>query len=258
MPLTIQYCSDLHLEFPLNVGFMHKHPLAVKGDILVLAGDVVPFAVMDGHRAFFDFLADNYEQTYWIPGNHEYYHADIAERSGTVNEQIRSNVRLVNNIVVTHGDVQLICSTLWSKINPIHEWQIERAMSDFHVIKYKGYRYSIPVFNELHDECVAFIKQAIAGSHAQKKVVVTHHVPTFMHYPEKYKTSILNEAFATELYELIAGAGLHSWIYGHHHCNTADFKIGNTWLLTNQLGYVHHGEHTDFNNAKTIVVDDGR
>ena len=76
--MKLQYCSDLHLEMSANRAYMQRYPLPVKGDILVLVGDIVPFVVMDDHKDFFDYLADNFAYTYWLPGNHEFYGSDAA------------------------------------------------------------------------------------------------------------------------------------------------------------------------------------
>lgn len=258
MPLTIQYCSDLHLEFVHNEKFMQKYPLEVKGDILLLAGDIVPFAEIDKHHYFFDFVADNYAAVYWVPGNHEYYNADIAERSGAFREKIRDNVFLLNNTTVPlAGDTELVCTTLWSKINPADEWEVVRAMSDFHVITNNGHRFTINDFNRLHAESLSYLTGALATGTAKHKIVMSHHIPTYMHYPPKYKGDLLSQAFASEQFELIEQAGVHSWIFGHHHCNIPEFKIGGTHMLTNQLGYVKYGENKGFSRGRVVVVERG-
>lgn len=254
--MKIQYCSDLHLEFPENQSFLRSNPLKPTGDILVLAGDIVPFTLLDKHSGFFDYLADNFETTYWIPGNHEYYRSDASERTGTLNEKIRSNVFLVNNQVVKVKNTKLIFTTLWSHISPVHEWKIQKNMSDFHLITYQGHEFSTAIFNQLHAECKSFLVSAIQDNDDRETIVVSHHVPTLMNYPQRYEESLLNEAFVVELYNLIEDSGIDYWIYGHTHANTADFEVGKTHLLTNQLGYVEYNEHQDFNIAKTITVEE--
>ena len=82
----------------------------------------------------------------------------------------------------------------------------------------------------------------------------THYVPTKEHYPEIYADSPLNEAFAQDQADFIVSNPIDYWIYGHHHFNQPDFKVGNTQLLTNQLGYVMREEHEGFDWEKCIEV----
>jgi predicted phosphohydrolase len=252
--MTIQYASDLHLEFSQNRNFLKENPLQPGADVLLLAGDIVSFAVMHKHQDFFKSISDHFAITYWIPGNHEYYNSDIASKSGSLYEKIKDNVFLVNNKSVQHEEIQFIFSTLWSKIGTAHEWQIESELSDFHLIKHREEKFSTILFNQLHHESISFIEHGLNLKNAAKKVVVSHHAPTFFNYPEVYRNSVLNEAFAVELYGLIEDKGPDYWIYGHTHINTPDFTIGKTKLLTNQLGYVKYNEHGTFDHLKQFTI----
>lgn len=170
-----------------------------------------------------------------------------------LHENIRSNVHLINNKTVELKEVTLIFSTLWTNISPARQWQVEHGMSDFRVIKYEGNLFTANEYNRLHAECMFFLKESLTNSVSGKRVVVSHHVPTEFHYPEKYKGSPICEGFVVELFSLIEESGPDVWIYGHHHSNVPDFRIGNTDLTTNQLGYVRHKEHLDYEPFKYII-----
>ena len=250
----LEFRSDLHIELTANKDYLKRNPIKPVGDVLVLAGDIVPFAVMEKHYDFFNYVSDHFETTYWLPGNHEYYLFDISEKSGRLNEKIRGNVFLMNNTSVLHNNVKLIFSTLWSKISPGYQWQIERSLNDFNLIKHKGFRFSAEQYNQLHAESVTFIENELKTLQADKTMVFTHHCPTFLNYPEQYKGDILNEAFAVEMYDIIEASNIDFWVYGHHHSNTPSFNIGKTQLMTNQLGYVQSNEHLLFNGDKVIEL----
>ena len=256
----IQYCSDLHLEFQENKNFLKHFPIKPEGEILLLAGDIVLFKLIKEHDDFFNFCSDNFEATYWIPGNHEYYDFDLADvnvRAGNfqpLNEKIRENVFLLNNQTITYKNADLVFSTLWSHIPPQYEWTVQQNVSDFAMIKNKGKNLTAPDFNALHKNDLDFLKTALATQTDRQRIVITHHVPTLMHYPEQYKNSNINSAFAVELYDFIESSNVAYWIYGHHHCNTPAFKIGNTTMLTNQLGYVMQNEHQLFNPEAIIEI----
>jgi len=250
--MKIQFVSDLHLEFPENKEFITTNPLIPAGEILVMAGDIVPFGKTEKHEDFFDYVSDHFEMVYWMPGNHEYYHYDIKWKPQVISEKIRSNVRLVNNISILQGDTRLLFTTLWSKIDPTREMKIEKNLMDFRLIQFRRNPFTSFHFNELHQLSMDFLAQELPRRHQGNTIVVSHHVPTFQNYPAQYQDSILNEAFAVELKHFIEENKPDYWIYGHHHTNTPDFRIGQTRLLTNQLGYIALGENHGFNPARTI------
>ncbi len=252
--MKIQYVSDLHLEFEENEEYLSRNPLEVSGEILILAGDVVPF--VNYHKAiwFFKWCSDNYRATYWVMGNHDYYGYDVRRGQGEGSVRIAERVFLVTNMAIVCEDVKLIFSPLWSKISPQNAIKIERSISDFRLIKCNGGRFTADHFNKFHAECLEFITEQIAKPSDKKKVVITHHVPTFMNYPEQYKGDVINEAFGVELFDLIESYDVVAWIYGHHHSNVPDFKIGNTDMLTNQMGYLKYVENKGFLKNKTLLL----
>lgn len=222
--------------------------------MLLLAGNIIPLNRIDMAKDFFDFVSDNYEQVFWIAGNHEYYGFDIAEKGGSFMEKIRKNVTLLNNDTIECGGVKLIFTTLWSKISSANRWYIQNRLNDFRRIKNDGMAFTPDHYNELHKECLAFLKEEFYKNKYDKTIVITHHVPTLLNYPDEYKGDVLNNAFAVELFDLIEKSGIDYWIYGHHHSNIPAFKIGKTTMLTNQIGYAHANEHLAFNPKAVIEL----
>lgn len=251
--MKIQYCSDLHLEFQDNKEYILNNPIEPIADILILAGDIVPFKIIDNHQDFFNYISRNFKTTYWIPGNHEYYYYNV-DSSRFLDTKIRENIFLVNNCVKEVSGINLIFSTLWSNISESKRWLIQQSLSDFKVIKYIDCLFNVDNYNLLHKESLEFIQNTLNETSDNKTVVVTHHVPTFVNYPEKYVNSKINEAFASNLTELIEDNNIDFWIYGHHHSNSNDFQIGNTKLVTNQLGYIKYNENVGFNSKAYIEI----
>ena len=84
--------------------------------------------------------------------------------------------------------------------------------------------------------------------------VATHHIPTQLCNPEQFKNSMINPAFVSENYDFIADNHIDYWIYGHHHVNMPEMEINGTKLVTNQLGYVHIGEHHSYRSNAGIEI----
>jgi predicted phosphohydrolase len=217
--MNLQFASDLHLEFHENRYYIQDNPLKVAGDILLLAGDIVPLKTMERYRDFFNFVADNFTHTYWIPGNHEYYDFDMANRSGAFTEAIRSNVTLLNNQTIEVNNIRLHFSTLWSEISAPKAKAIEQSLNDYHLIRFEGKLLTVEDVNLMHTQSKLFLENAVLNGQGgnKKNIIVTHHVPTFQHYPMKYRDSPINQAFATDLDQFIEASDAKYWIYGHHH-----------------------------------------
>lgn len=245
--MKIQYASDLHLEFDTNERFVLDNPLTPIGDILVLAGDIgyLNHYSYTAHP-FWDWVSENYKEVIVVVGNHELYqYYDLSSLPSGEVCQIRENVRCYYNTVVNYENTDIIISTLWATILPHNGIITERSVADFRRIKYGKHRLTWERFNQEHKQCVNFIKKSVAESAAENIVVATHHVPSFLVESPDFKGSHINGAFTTELSEYIESSRIDYWIYGHSHRNI-DTIIGNTKCISNQLGYVHMGEHKTF------------
>jgi len=251
--MKIQYASDLHLEFDVNERFLLANPLIPEGDILVLAGDI---GYLNNYAAypFWDWASERFKEVYVIPGNHEFYlYNDLACLPFGEICRIRNNVRCYYNAVISIDGVDIILSTLWSRILPQDELVTEHSVSDFRRIKYDGHLLTWKSFNEEHERCFHFLMKSIEESKADKIVVATHHVPSFLLESTDFNGSRINGAFIVELSNFILSSPIDYWIYGHSHRNINKI-IGNTKCVTNQLGYVELDEHKDFRADACIEV----
>jgi Icc-related predicted phosphoesterase len=243
--LRVQYCSDLHLEFEQNRKYISTNRLRVCGDILILAGDIVPLHDEFLNSTFFRFISENYRQVFWVPGNHEYYYRNISDFSFSFNLKLHENINIVNNIELQYEGIQFIFSTLWSKISEKNKKNIEQKVSDFDCITKNDKKFKVSDFNKLHEESLNFIRQS-SGNKKNKVVIVTHHVPSFFCNKPGNNYSSINEAFCVNLTDFIERSNVNFWIYGHSHFNQKPLYIGKTILLTNQLGYIQLNEQAEF------------
>ncbi|MEX1193309.1 MAG: metallophosphoesterase, partial [Brumimicrobium sp.] len=105
----------------MNKRLLLENPIQPVGDILILAGDVIPFIEIEKHNDFFDYVSQNFKEVYWIPGNHEYYQYDISKRKGSFKIKVRPNVTLLNNSTIVIDNFKLIFSTLWTFVSPLEK-----------------------------------------------------------------------------------------------------------------------------------------
>jgi Icc-related predicted phosphoesterase len=252
--MKIQYYSDIHLEFDANRKYLRQEPFDITGDILILAGDIVPLHEAYFKDEFFDKISNCYKMVFWVPGNHEYYHKDLMEFASAMHIKIRDNVFIVNNISLEYNQIYFVFSTLWSKISQQNKKIVEQFVEDFNCILKNDKKLTAGDFNKLHAESLHFIKESLGKRPGLPSVVVTHHLPSSMCNSRKHRKSLINEAFCVDLTDYIEHCGANFWIYGHSHFNRKPLIIGSTILLTNQLGYLQYNENLDFKPGAYFVV----
>ena len=254
--MKIQYASDLHLEFGSNSVYLNRNRLLPVGEVLVLAGDMGYLGDESYIRhPFWDWASDNFERVIVIPGNHELYHSfDINELCNGWELEIRHNIKCVYNSVISLDDkTDLIATTLWGAISPYDAYLTEQSVNDFHRIRNGDTRLTWERFNEEHYRCKQFMEYSMATCKAKHIIVATHHVPSYELMSEEFKGSAINGAFAVELGDFIADSRINYWIYGHSHRNI-NKTIGTTQCISNQLGYVHLGEHSSFHPDAVVEI----
>jgi len=251
--LRVQYCSDLHLEFEQNSRYLAANPLDIKGDILILAGDIVPMHDEFFSDPFFSYISKNFSQVFWVPGNHEYYYKDISDYKSSFNIRLLGNINIVSNIELMYEGVNFIFSTLWSRISEGNEREIMQRVSDFECISINNRKLRASDFNSLHEQNLCFLKKSLV-TRKGKTVVVTHHVPSVMCNADKHNGSTINEAFCVDLTSFIERSNADFWIFGHSHYNQKPLIIGKTIMVTNQLGYVHLNEYRSFKKNAYFAV----
>jgi DNA repair exonuclease SbcCD nuclease subunit len=194
--MKIQYASDLHLEFTSNTFWIAENFLKPTGEILILNGDIT--LLRDGFEKdyFFDYISDNFKQTYIIPGNHEFYAGYDMKDSLSLDIDIRPNVKLFNNQSIIIDTTKIIFTTLWTSIK---DNLVEDYLNDFHKSKYKGERLNYENYNILYQQCVEFLEGELKNNSSDNTIVVSHHIPTEKANAYKGGSPIINQAFVVNL-----------------------------------------------------------
>lgn len=269
--MNFQYASDLHLEFAQNKKALSKKPILPVAEILLLAGDIMPLSEIEKYQDFLNYISDHFKMTYWLPGNHEYFGVDMADWTNPFEESIRPNIVLLNNKTIhledSIGPIQLVFSTLWSHIPTELNEIMAKRMLDFRQIRLNGHPLCSATYNQLHKEALSFLSSTLSlpqdvnrnpekssSSNQARKLVISHHLPSFSNYPKKHQNDPINAGFATNLDDFIVKTVPNAWIFGHHHANIPPFLIGKTQLYTNQMGYIKYKEVQTFDRQAVLSI----
>lgn len=251
---TFALYSDLHLEFRKEhyITSLVENMRKNNTDYLVLAGDICP-VLHPNLEIFLSLITKgSWKKVFYVPGNHEFYckERNVFEILLEIEKICKdNNIQLVNTPYEA-SDFVLFGCTLWSNIND----NACEKMNDFHKIHGRNGLLTQKEYLNLHYKDKSFLKSRLEKyeKDPRKKIVVTHHLPTYKAIHAKYcieRYSSYNSGFASSLDNLLDYANF--WFFGHSHISM-DFIHRNCRLVSNPLGYIN--EESDFEIDKVIKI----
>ena len=250
--MKLHLLSDLHLEH-------HRFtPPDVDSDVVILAGDI------SGGVHGLGWAAKTFpgKPVLYVPGNHEFYGHDTTRLlPAMASEADRQGITLMHRKAVILGGVRFLGATLWTDFRvdgigfqelSMHE--CKNQMADYTYIT-KDKLTLKPVHTlAFHETDRAWLERELALPFDGPTVVITHHCPHPNSIAERFRGSLLNGGFTSDLSPLLGFKGL--WVHGHTH-DPFDYMLGETRVICNPRGYpreVRPGGEASFNPALVVEV----
>lgn len=243
--IEFQIVSDIHVEF------MDKFPLIKpSARLLILAGDICKIK-SPAFKPLFDYISNNWEHTYYVPGNHEYYSRHNISSLKCLYRKFfdkYKNITWLDDQVEYSGQYTIIGSTLWSAPN------YTEGLNDFRMIKLNNRYITSSGMCTIHYESVKFLKEAIESADHDKPCIVVTHFPPLRKGTSAsiYADSPHSKYFTNELTEMeIDTTYVNLWISGHTHYSY-DFRRDGTQYVSNQIGYPGELKNTTYDKVVGI------
>ena len=241
--MRIQIVSDIHFEFHRDQGRSVVESLRrAEPDVLVVAGDLSSYRAL--HEALSK-LAGAFSEVVFVAGNHEYYGGSpgrVRDLRDRVQDDF-SNIHWLDKSSCAIKGQRFVGATLWFPRTDDAE-RNRHLLSDFSQIQ--GF---VPWVYEESDLAVSYLqKRVLSGD-----FVVTHHLPSWKSVHPQYAGSPLNAFFVCDVEDVLAEKKTAFWIHGHTH-HSVDYRVGDTRVLCNPLGYAKTDVNPKFNDALVVEV----
>ena len=248
--MKIQYASDLHTEF----GSFPLQKSDLKGDILVLAGDIAgkPRKL----NQYLHSLAGSIPILY-VMGNHEFYGHDFADLTQYQKASEISGVHFLENRSVEIGGIRFLGCTLWTDFfGGMQGKHCEREVNDFRFISLSDAQDGRLRWTDVayrHRGSLAWLRKELETPFSGPTVVITHTAPSALSNPPQFAGSPISGSFYSNLDELIEEMGPALWIHGHMH-DSSDYLIGKTRVVCNPFGYEGIEVNVDWDPGAMVEV----
>lgn len=238
--MQILISADWHLDEWSAVG---RNPLLGVAnrlndlDALILAGDLAEDPLRTW-PAFLDWIGQRIDpaKVHVIPGNHDYYDHRL-DGDDALRDVIKAaGMHFAQKQALLIGDLRILCCTLWTDFRLFGQQDdaMLRAlwMADFERIarNAKGAFITPADTAAAHADHLDWLTRAISAPHADRTVVVTHHLPS------AGVAGSLSPFFASDLEGWILHHQPALWLCGHSHRHQ-QARISTTLTRDISLGY---------------------
>ena len=246
--LLIQVFSDIHIEL------WNKFPqFPVKSKYLILAGDIGQL----NHPSFYPFLdycSSNWEKTFYIPGNHEYYSKkkNMTELEFEYKYYIETRYKnifyLNNSVAELENDINIYGTTFWTSSPFCSTDEASTYLNDYNYISYfkQGVDQVVPLditkVNHLSNDSFTQLQDYLVGEN-KKTIIVTHFPPQqagTSHSKYRLQGKLIKNYFSHpngSLNNFENKENILCWISGHTHYSYDFISPEGVRLISNQLGY---------------------
>lgn len=249
--LKISLWSDLHLDFGYEGLAMLSLP---KSDVMILAGDLAwdPELQTRGLK----YLSKHYKFVLYVPGNHEFENKDIHEHRKFLSSIAIPNVYVLDDGFIDIQGVRFIGSTLWTDCgNPKHQALLDENIFKYWNIFSNGTMFGARESTEMHHKMVSYVAYQLTEARRLdlRSVIISHQAPSFSSVNVNYLSSISNEAFYTDLRDLIFLHEPEYWFHGHMH-HSIRYELGQCTVLCNPLGHPVNAEYSNQKFNAGLVI----
>lgn len=261
---SFQLCSDLHFEMRGGLRASPETYPKRAAPILVIAGDLYPAGAPE-FKEILRRVAEPYEMTLYIPGNHEFY--GYKGEMKTLERKIADTANSLNRVFCLNqksldiAGITFIGATMWTD-PPKELWSSCTSLfNDYHSIKQEnGTPYTPEKLYSVHKRHGKFLEKALSQSKKNPQcngaVIVTHHAPDRRLSLETASRpkGLFPFYFASDMKSMVDDPYVKVWCHGHsHESHCVRLEPWGPIFASNAKGYP--GEKTGYTNAACISLN---
>lgn len=267
--MELRIISDLHLDVNSNFRLQLRN----KEKFTIICGDVSGY-----YEKTSKWIRKNIKKGLFVAGNHIVYNESSHSIQHIIatyerNYPLTADISFLNNTFKIIDDIVFVGGTLWTDYRlygdnqqDTYMWFATRNLNDFRWGKFnpRGFEKNedkrlLKVLTPEHClkmfyETIKAIDTACKMFPDKKIVVITHHAPSGISIPERYKNNETSPCYASNLEKFILKhPNIKLWCHGHIH-SESDYMIGNCRVVCNPRGYIKYNENKLFDENFTIEV----